>query len=68
VGSPVNVYLVSGQKVKCFSKENPTVVQVRDKIANFRGETEVPMFKDGFFESVAETLNELKKINYGDKG
>lgn len=65
VGSPVNVYLVSGRRVKCFSKENPTVIQVNDKIANYRGETDTSLFKDGFFETVAEKLNELKKINYG---
>ena len=65
VGSPVNVYLVSGRKVKCFSKENPTVVQVHEKIANFRGEDDNSLFEDGFFELVAEKLNELKKINYG---
>ena len=66
VGSPVNVYLVSGQKVKCFSKENPTIIQVHDKIANFRGEEQTNLFKDGFWEPVAEKLNELKRINYGD--
>lgn len=65
VGSPVDVYLVSGKRVKCFSKENPTVVQVHDRIANYRGEEEGSLFKDGFFEAVAETLNDLKKINYG---
>ena len=65
VGSPVSIYLVSGRKVKCFSKENPTVVQVHEKIANFRGEEDNSLFEDGFFELVAEKLNELKKINYG---
>ena len=64
VGSPVNVYLVSGRKVKCFSKENPTVVQVHEKIANFRGEEDNSLCEDGFFELVAEKLNELKRINY----
>ena len=64
VGSPVNIYLVSGRKVKCFSKENPTIIQVHDKIANYRGEEDANLFKDGFFETVAEKLNELKKINY----
>ena len=64
VGSPVSIYLVSGRKVKCFSKENPTVVQVPDKIANFRGEDDGVLFEDHFFELVAEKLNELKKINY----
>lgn len=65
VGSPVDVYLVSGRRVKCFSKENPTVVRVPDKIANFRGETDASLFEDRFFETVVEKLNELKKINYG---
>lgn len=65
VGSPVDVYLVSGRKVKCFSKENPTVVQVSDKIANYRGEDDAKLFESDFWETVAEKLNELKKINYG---
>ena len=64
VGSPVNIYLVSGRHFKCFSKDNPTRVDVPDKIANYRGEKESSLFEDGFFESVAEKLNELKKINY----
>ena len=64
VGSPVNIYLVNGKRVKCFSKENPTVIQVPDKIANFRGEDDGNLFEDAFFELVAEKLNELKKINY----
>ena len=64
VGSPVNIYLVSGRKVKCFSKENPTIIQVHDKIANYRGDDQTPLFKDGFFETVVEKLNELKKINF----
>lgn len=66
VGSPVDVYLVNGQRVKCFSRENPTIVHVHDKIANYRGDDEKPLFKDGFFEAVVEKLNELKKINYNE--
>lgn len=65
VGSPVDIYLVSGRHVKCYSKENPIVVDVHEKIANYRGEEEGSLFKDGFLETVCEKLNELKKINYG---
>ena len=64
VGSPVDIYLVNGKRVKCFSKENPTVIQVPDKIANFRGEDDGNLFQDSFWETVAEKLNELKRINY----
>lgn len=64
VGSPVDVYLVSGRKVKCFSKENPIVVAVPEKIAEFRGKKEANLFPEGFFEGVAEMLNGLKGINY----
>lgn len=65
VGSPVDIYLVSGRKVKCFSKENPIVIPMTEKIANFRGKKENELFPDQFFEEVAEKLNDLKKINYG---
>lgn len=65
VGSPVDVYLVSGRKVKCFSKENPIVIGINDKIANYRGKKENGLFPNQFFEEVAEQLNDLKKINYG---
>ena len=64
VGSPVDIYLVNGERVKCFSKENPTIVHVHEKIANYRGDDQAPLFKDGFFETVVEKLNELKKINF----
>ena len=64
VGSPVDVYLVSGRRVKCFSKDNPIVVPVPEKIAEFRGQKEDNLFPDGFFEGVAEMLNGLKGINY----
>ena len=64
VGSPVDVYLVSGRRVKCFSKDNPIVVPVPEKIAEFRGQKEDNLFPDGFFDGVAEMLNGLKGINY----
>lgn len=67
VGSPVEMYLVSGDKVKCCSKENPIVVSVKDLIANFRGEKGNELFPDNFFEKVTEVLNRLKDINYGDR-
>lgn len=65
VGAPVDVYLVSGRKVKCFSKDNPIVIAVNDKIADYRGEKEDGLFPNQFFEGVAEMLNSLKGINYG---
>ena len=64
VGSPVDVYLVSGRRVKCFSKDNPIVVPVPEKIAEFRGQKEDNLFPDGFFERVAEMLNGLRGINF----
>lgn len=64
VGSPVDVYLVSGRKVKCFSKDNPILVSVSDKMAEFRGKKDATFFPEGFFEGVAEMLNGLKGINY----
>lgn len=64
VGSPVDVYLVSGRRVKCFSKDNPIVVHVPERIAEFRGKKEESLFPEGFFEGVAETLNRLKDYNY----
>ncbi len=65
VGSPVDIYLVNDQRVKCFSKDNPIVVNVHDKIANFRGEEEGSLFDTQFLEAVCEQLNHLKTINYG---
>ena len=65
VGSPVDIYLVNGKRVKCFSKENPTIVNVNDKIANYRGEEESSLFAHQFFDAVCEQLNFLKTINYG---
>ena len=64
VGSPVDVYLVSGKKVKCFSKDNPIVVPVPEKIADFRGQKEENLFPDGFFERLVEMLNGLRGINF----
>lgn len=66
VGSPVDIFLVSGRHVKCFSQDNPTVISVKDAIANFRGQQEgdPQMFGDGMFEAVAELMNSLKEINY----
>lgn len=65
VGSPVEIFLVNGERVKCFSKENPTIVHVHDKIANYRGEEESSLFATQFFDAVCEQLNFLKTINYG---
>lgn len=66
VGSPVKIYLVSGRHVKCYSKDNPIVVNVHDKIANYRGEAEGSLFDTQFFDTVCQQLNDLKKINYGN--
>ena len=66
VGSPVDIYLVNGERVKCVSKDNPTIVHVHDRIANYRGSGTVsPLFKEQFYEIVAQKLNEVQKINYG---
>ena len=65
VGAPVNIYLVSGSKVKCYSKDNPILVNINDKIAEFRGKKENELFPNQFLEEVTERLNELKLINYG---
>lgn len=66
VGSPVDIYLVSGRRVKCFSKNNPIVMDVSNKIANFRGVDGQNLFPEQFFETVAELMNSLKSINYND--
>ena len=60
----MDVYLVSGRRVKCFSKDNPIMVAVPERIAEFRGKKEESLFPYGFFEGVAETLNRLKDYNY----
>ena len=65
VGAPVDIYLVSGRKVKCYSKDNPIVIGINDKIAEFRGEKEKGLFPYNFLDYVTETLNGLKEINYG---
>jgi hypothetical protein len=66
VGSPVDIHLISGHKVKCFSKDNPIVINVKESIAKFRGQPDNTgrLFDNGMFEAVAELLNTLKGINY----
>ena len=32
IGAPVNIYLVNGRRVKCFSNENPIVIDVKKSI------------------------------------
>lgn len=65
VGAPVNIYLVTGRKIKCFSKENPIVVDVKKGITEYRGiEDEYQLFNDRIYNDVVELLNSLKKINY----
>lgn len=66
VGAPVDIYLVNGRRVKCFSKNNPIVMDVSTKIANFRGTDSQNLFPEQFFETVAELMNSLKSINYND--
>lgn len=64
VGAPVDVYLISGQKVKCFSNDNPIVVDVKKSIAEFRGQEDEQLFQDRIFEGVTELLNSLKNYNF----
>lgn len=65
VGKPIDIYLVSGRKVKCYSKENPIVVDVSELISEFRGlEENNQLFEDNMFEGVIELLNSLKNFNY----
>ena len=65
IGAPVNIYLVSGRKVKCFSDENPIVIDVKDSISKYRGEEEKDqLFQGRTFDGVSELLNSLKNINY----
>ena len=64
VGSPVNIYLVSGRKVKCFSNDNPIVVDVKKSIAEFRGQEDEQLFQDRIFGGVTELLNSLKNYNF----
>ena len=59
------IYLVNGRKVKCFSKENPIVVDVKKAISEYRGvEEKDQLFNDRIYNAVVELLNSLKKINY----
>lgn len=65
VGSPVDINLVSGRRVKCFSQDNPIVVNVKQEIADFRGDDEKgQLFNDRIYNGVTELLNTLKGINY----
>lgn len=65
VGSPVDIYLVNGRKVKCLSNENPIVVDVKQGITEYRGvEEKDQLFNDRIYNAVVELLNSLKKINY----
>lgn len=65
VGSPVEIYLVSGHKVKCSSEENPIIVDVKQGITEYRGiEDKDQLFDNSICNSVIELLNSLKKINY----
>lgn len=65
VGSPVEIFLVNGRKVKCFSNENPIVVDVKQGITEYRGvEEKDQLFNDRIYNAVVELLNSLKKINY----
>lgn len=64
VGAPVDVFLVSGRKIKCFSNENPIVIDVKDSITAFRGQEDNQLFNDRMYNGVIELLNSLKNINY----
>lgn len=65
IGAPVNIHLISGQKIKCFSKDNPIVIDIKQSIADFRGnEDQDQLFNDRIYNSVTEILNRLKEINY----
>ena len=64
VGAPVNIHLITGRKIKCFSQDNPITVNVMQEIANFRGEVkDGQIFDDRIYNGVTELLNTLKKIN-----
>jgi hypothetical protein len=65
IGAPVNIYLINGRIVKCFSNENPIVIDVKKAIAEFRGnEDHNQLFNDRIYNAVTELLNSLKEINY----
>ena len=65
IGAPVNIYLINGRIVKCFSNENPIVIDVKKSIADFRGNEDLPqLFKDRIYNATIVLLNSLKEINY----
>ena len=65
IGAPVNIHLVNGRRVKCFSNENPIVIDVKKAIAEFRGnEDHNQLFNDRIYNAAIELLNSLKEINY----
>lgn len=65
VFSPVDIYLVNGRKIKCFSNENPIVVDIKQGIAEYRGvEEKGQLFANRIYDAVVELLNSMKEINY----
>lgn len=65
VGAPIKIYLISGRKIKCFSNENPIVIDVKTAITEFRGGDEQgQLFNNRIYNAVIELLNSLKNINY----
>ena len=65
IGAPVNIHLVNGRRVKCFSNENPIVIDVKKSITEFRGnEDQNQLFNDRVYNAVTKLLNSLKEINY----
>jgi len=68
VGAPINIHLVSGRKIKCFSNENPIVIDVKKSITEFRGnDDKSTIFNDRIYNGVTELLNSLKNINYSSE-
>ena len=68
VGAPINIHLVSGRKIKCFSNENPIVIDVKKSITEFRGnDDKSTIFNDRIYNAVTELLNSLKNINYSSE-
>lgn len=65
IGAPVNIHLVNGRRVKCFSDKNPIVIDVKKSITEFRGDDDQnQLFNNRIFNAVTELLNSLKEINY----
>lgn len=65
IGAPVNIHLVNGRRVKCFSDKNPIVIDIKKSITEFRGDDDQnQLFNDRIFNAVTELLNSLKEINY----